>query len=77
MCYNKVCSRGGGRAEEGLSDSPWGSGWLPAGGSDLDDLETVVVWGSCRDCVGVRKVEPKEGPVVKALLWGVRKFGLS
>lgn len=53
VCYNKVCLRGGGRAEEGLSDSACGSGWLPAGGSDLDDLETVVVWNSCRDYVGL------------------------
>lgn len=40
---NQVRVRGCGRAEGGVTDSAWGSGWLPAGGGDLEDLETVVV----------------------------------
>ena len=50
---SRVHLRGGGRAQEGVTDSAWGSGWLPGGGSDLGDLETVGSLGRYSDCAGV------------------------
>lgn len=60
-----------------MTDSAWGSGWLPGGGCDLDDSEPWVVWNSSRDSGGVWKVGPNGGLIAKALLWAVREFRLS
>lgn len=50
---NRVCLRGGGRAEEGVTDSGWGSDGCLEEAATLKAQKPWASWNSYRECVGV------------------------